>query len=259
MTVSIINLIYLLSSILFIIGLKLLSHPKTAVRGNFVGAVGMFFAVAAALVEKGLAYEYILAGFIVGTAIGVYLSVKVEMTSMPQLVAALNGFGGLASFLVAGAAIMEVLHQGTNLEVLKSYQFTISTAASGIIGAVTLTGSFVAYGKLQGILSEKAVRYPGDQIVKVLFLLGSLVLSYFVVIEPQKIEWYWYVVVVGSILGILLVMPIGGADMPVVIALLNSYSGIAASATGFVLGNNVLIIAGSLVGASGIILTQIMC
>lgn len=259
MTASIINLIYLLSSILFIIGLKLLSHPKTAVRGNFVGAVGMFFAVAAALVEKGLAYEYILAGFIVGTAIGVYLSVKVEMTSMPQLVAALNGFGGLASFLVAGAAIMEVLHQGTNLEVLKSYQFTISTAASGIIGAVTLTGSFVAYGKLQGILSEKAVRYPGDQIVKVLFLLGSLVLSYFVVIEPQKIEWYWYVVVVGSILGILLVMPIGGADMPVVIALLNSYSGIAASATGFVLGNNVLIIAGSLVGASGIILTQIMC
>lgn len=256
---SIINLVYLLSSVLFIVGLKLLSHPKTAVRGNFIGAVGMFFAVAAALVEKGLAYEYILAGFIVGTAIGVYLSVKVEMTSMPQLVAALNGFGGLASFLVAGAAVMEVLHQGTNLEVLKSYQFTVSTAASGIIGAVTLTGSFVAYGKLQGLLSEKAVRYPGDQIVKVLFFVGSIVLSYFVVIEPEKIEWYWYVVVVGSVLGILLVMPIGGADMPVVIALLNSYSGIAASATGFVLGNNVLIIAGSLVGASGIILTQIMC
>ncbi|EMY12623.1 NAD(P) transhydrogenase beta subunit, partial [Leptospira weilii str. Ecochallenge] len=256
---SIINLVYLLSSVLFIVGLKLLSHPKTAVRGNFVGAVGMFFAVAAALVEKGLAYEYILAGFIVGTAIGVYLSVKVEMTSMPQLVAALNGFGGLASFLVAGAAVMEVLHQGTNLEILKSYQFTVSTAASGIIGAVTLTGSFVAYGKLQGLLSEKAVRYPGDQIVKVLFFVGSIVLSYFVVIEPEKIEWYWYVVVVGSVLGILLVMPIGGADMPVVIALLNSYSGIAASATGFVLGNNVLIIAGSLVGASGIILTQIMC
>ncbi|MCG6162214.1 NAD(P)(+) transhydrogenase (Re/Si-specific) subunit beta, partial [Leptospira bandrabouensis] len=125
--------------------------------------------------------------------------------------------------------------------------------------AGNVTGSFVAYGKLQGLLSEKAVRYPGDQIVKVLFFIGSIVLSYYVVIEPEKIEWYWYVVVVGSVLGILLVMPIGGADMPVVIALLNSYSGIAASATGFVLGNNVLIIAGSLVGASGIILTQIMC
>ncbi len=258
-----INLIYLVSSILFIIGLKLLSHPKTAVRGNYTGALGMFLAVLGVFLEYGTIeradISLIGSAILVGTAIGAYIALKVEMTGMPQLVALLNGLGGLASFLVGGNSLMEILHTGKNTELLSNFQFTISTAATGIIGAVTLTGSLVAFGKLQGLISEKAVRYFGDQIVKVLFFLASLYLGYLTVIQPTQIQWYWYVVLVASVLGVLLVMPIGGADMPVVIALLNSYSGLAASATGFVLGNNVLIIAGSLVGASGILLTQIMC
>ncbi|EQA35285.1 NAD(P) transhydrogenase beta subunit [Leptospira inadai serovar Lyme str. 10] len=258
-----INLLYLISSILFIIGLKYLSHPKTAVRGNFIGAIGMFLAVVGVFIEYGKIGQediiWIASGILVGTVIGTYIALKVEMTGMPQLVALLNGFGGLASFLVGGNSLMEILETGKNAELLTNYQFTISTAATGIIGAVTFTGSVIAFGKLQGLVSEKSVRYLGDQIVKILFFAGSLYLGYLNVTQPRAIEWYWYVVIVGSVLGVLLVMPIGGADMPVVIALLNSYSGIAASATGFVLGNNVLIIAGSLVGASGVILTQIMC
>lgn len=258
-----INLIYLVSSILFIIGLKLLSHPKTAVRGNFTGALGMFLAILGVFFEYGTITQgdiiLIASAVLVGTAIGAYIALKVEMTGMPQLVALLNGLGGLASFLVGGNSLMEILETGKNTELLSSFQFTISTAATGIIGAVTLTGSLVAFGKLQGLISEKAVRYFGDQIVKVLFLIGAIYLGYLNVTQPTKLEWYWYVVLVASVLGVLLVIPIGGADMPVVIALLNSYSGLAASATGFVLGNNVLIISGSLVGASGILLTQIMC
>ncbi|PJZ71273.1 NAD synthetase [Leptospira perolatii] len=253
-----VNLIYLVASILFIVGLKLLSHPKTALRGNYAGAVGMLLAVIGVFFEKGaLDLPLIAVGILIGTGIGAYIALKVEMTGMPQMVALLNGLGGLASFLVGGDSLMEEVAK--NSPYLSNLQFTISTAATGIIGAVTLTGSLVAFGKLQGLMPEKSVRYFGDQIVKVLFFVGSIALGYFSVMHPTAIEYYWYIVIVASILGVLLVMPIGGADMPVVIALLNSYSGIAASATGFVLNNNVLIIAGSLVGASGIILTQIMC
>ena len=254
MNTAIVNLSYLIAAVLFINGLKGLSHPKTAVRGNFYGALGMLIAIVVTLLDSNIiSFEYILAGVLLGALLGALLALKIEMTSMPQLVAALNGFGGGASVLVAGAALIEGQSQMTG------YQFTISTALSGLIGGVTLWGSLIAFGKLQGIVTEKAVRYPGEQIVKILLGAGAIALAYMIVMDPGNTDYYWYLIAVSSLLGILLVIPIGGADMPVVVALLNSYSGIAASATGFVLENNVLIIAGSLVGASGIILTRIMC
>ena len=253
---TIVNLIYLLSATLFILGLKGLSHPKNAVRGNIMGAVGMFLAVIVTLVDKQIiSYDLIIIGILTGSIIGTVFALTIKMTAMPQMVGLFNGLGGGASLLVAGAVLLEsaLLQNGPNL------QFTIATAASGLIGAVTLTGSFIAFGKLQGIVTERPVRYKGEQVVKVILLLASLALSVFIVINPQETMYYWILTGVAGLLGIFLVLAIGGADMPIVIALLNSYSGLAAAATGFVLSNSVLIIAGSLVGASGIILTKIMC
>jgi NAD(P) transhydrogenase subunit beta len=177
------------------------------------------------------------------------------MTAMPQLVGMFNGFGGGASLLVAGAVLIETML----LRKRVSVQLTVATALSGLIGAVTFWGSLVAFGKLQGILTEKPIRYRGEQIIKVLLFLGSIVLSVLIVLHPDRIDLYWALVACSSVLGVVLTISIGGADMPVVIALLNSYSGLAAAATGFVLSNTVLIISGSLVGASGIILTRLMC
>ena len=252
----IINFSYLIASVLFIFGLKGLTHPRTAVRGNFLGACGMFLAVVVTLTDKHIvSYEYIILGIIIGSAIGSALAIKIEMTSMPELVALLNGFGGAASIFVAGAALIE----GGSLTNSPVLQLTIATAASGLIGAVTFWGSLVAFGKLQGIISENAVVFSGQQIINALLAVVVLGLSVGVVLHPEVFSLYWVLVGVASILGVLLVIPIGGADMPVVVALLNSYSGLAAAATGFVLSNNVLIITGSLVGASGIILTHIMC
>jgi NAD(P) transhydrogenase subunit beta len=247
---------YLVASVLFIVGLKNLAHPKTAVRGNALGALGMFIAIVVTLLDQNiLSYEYIVAGIIIGSLIGIVLAAKIQMTAMPQLVALLNGFGGLASVLVAGAALLEILEQGEFIE----YSFSITTGLSAAIGAITFSGSMIAFGKLQGLVTEKAVRYPGDQIVKAIFLISILSLGGYFVYQPANPDLYWIISGISLFLGIILVLPIGGADMPVVISLLNSYSGIAASMNGFVLDNNVLIISGSLVGASGIILTQIMC
>ncbi|HIQ30800.1 MAG TPA: NAD(P)(+) transhydrogenase (Re/Si-specific) subunit beta [Aquifex aeolicus] len=247
-----INLAYLLSASLFILGLKGLSHPKTAVRGNLLGALGMFIAVLVTLLDSGIAnLSLILAGLLLGGAIGTVLALKVEMTAMPQLVALFNGLGGGASVLVAGTALGKSPFPDP---------FLTSTAViSGIIGAVTFFGSGVAFGKLQGLIKEKPIRYGGEQVVKGLFALGSVALGVYLVLSPGQ-EWvYWFVVALSSVLGVLLTIAIGGADMPVVIALLNSYSGLAAASAGFVLQNNALIISGSLVGASGIILTNLMC
>lgn len=253
----IVKIAYLIASALFIIGLKNLSHPRTAVRGNALGALGMFLAVVVTLLDKNIiSYEIIVVGIIIGTLIGMLLSAKIQMTAMPQLVAILNGFGGLASVLVAGAALFEMFEDGSSGLIP---QFTVSTSLSALIGAVTFSGSLIAFGKLQGLVTEKAVRYPGDQVVKAIFFLASFAVAGYFVFDPTYPNLYWTLCGLGIILGVLLVVPIGGADMPVVISLLNSYSGIAASMNGFVLDNNVLIIAGSLVGASGIILTQIMC
>lgn len=247
---------YLIASVLFIVGLKNLSHPKTAVRGNTLGALGMLIAIAVTLLDKEIiGFEYIIAGVILGSLIGIILAKQIQMTAMPQLVALLNGFGGIASVLVAGAALLEALKLGSNIDPT----FSVSTSLSAAIGAVTFSGSMIAFGKLQGVVTEKAVRYPGDQIVKAFTLLAVLSIGGYFVYEPTNTDLYWIISGIGIFLGLILVLPIGGADMPVVISLLNSYSGIAASMNGFVLDNNVLIISGSLVGASGIILTQIMC
>jgi len=261
MSSGLVNIAYLIAASLFIFGLKGLTHPRTAVRGNLLGALGMLLAVVITLLDQSIiGYEIIIAGIVVGGGIGAVLAVRIKMTDMPQLVAIFNGFGGLASILVAGAALLEVaVLTGTSSAIAINAQFSISTFASGFIGAITFWGSLVAFGKLQGLTNDGSVRYPGDQIVKVVLTIVILVLGYMMVMYPDSSIPYWLMVIVASVLGILFVIPIGGADMPVVVALLNSFSGLAAAATGFVLFNSVLIVAGTLVGASGIILTIIMC
>lgn len=256
MTAFLINAGYLVAAVLFIFGLKGLTHPRTAVRGNLLGACGMLLAIVITLMDRNIVgFEVILIGLVIGAAIGAVLAVKIEMTAMPELVALFNGFGGIASVLVAGAALIEgTLGSGTPL-----IQVSVAIAASGLIGAVTFWGSLVAFGKLRGLINENAVLFSGQQVINAALAIIALALSAGVVIDPANILLYGLLVAVASILGVLLVIPIGGADMPVVVALLNSYSGLAAAATGFVLSNNVLIITGSLVGASGLILTQIMC
>lgn len=268
---TLINVAYLIASIVFILGLKGLTHPRTAVRGNLMGAIGMLIAVVVTLFSKEIVSPtYIAIGLAVGSLIGIVLAAKIEMTSMPELVAIFNGFGGLASILVAGAALYTATGS-TGLDPVDralaatgvtsvSLTLVIATVVSGIIGAITFTGSLVAFAKLKEIKAiSKMKGVPGQQVVNALLAAGSIGIGAWVTMEPSSVETYWILVGVASVLGIMLVIPIGGADMPVVIALLNSYSGLAAAATGFVLQNNVLIVAGSLVGASGLILTRIMC
>lgn len=261
MSSGLVNIAYLVAASLFIFGLKGLTHPRTAVRGNQLGALGMLLAIVITLLDQSIVgYGIILAGIVVGGGIGAVLAVKIKMTDMPELVALFNGFGGLASILVAGAALLEVSFlQGTSGTIALNAQFSISTFASGLIGAVTFFGSVVAFGKLQGKINDGAVRYPFDQAVKILLAIIILVFGYLMVMYPDSSSPYWIMVILASVLGVLFVIPIGGADMPVVVALLNSFSGLAAAAAGFVLFNSVLIVAGTLVGASGIILTIIMC
>ena len=258
---TLIKLAYLVAAVLFIFGLKGLTHPRTAVRGNLLGALGMLVAVVATLVDQELlqhpaGYWLIGIGLVIGAVIGAMLAVKIQMTAMPQMVALVNGFGGGASVLVAGAELV------THTPLKESVDSTIATGLlAGVIGAVTFWGSLVAFAKLQEYQTfKKPLVYPGRQPLNA--LLGAVVLLLLVlgVLFPDHAWWiYFLLAVVASVLGVTLVNPIGGADMPVVIALLNSYSGLAACATGFVLGNTVLIIAGALVGASGLILTSVMC
>ncbi|MFQ5876924.1 MAG: NAD(P)(+) transhydrogenase (Re/Si-specific) subunit beta [Acidobacteriota bacterium] len=256
MSQALINLAYLLAATLFILGLKGLASPRTAVRANLMGAAGMLIAIVVTLADRGIiSYTLILAGLAIGAAVGVLLALTVQMTAMPQMVALLNGFGGVASALVAGAALIEAVGTGPAPDA----RFTVATVASGLIGAVTFWGSLVAFGKLQGLLPARPVQLPAHQAINAVLVLAALGLGGWLVVDPAELGVYGGVVAVASVLGLLSVLPIGGADMPVVITLLNSYSGLAACATGFVLGNNVLIISGSLVGASGIILTRIMC
>jgi NAD(P) transhydrogenase subunit beta len=252
---SIIKLIYLLAAVLFIVGLKNMAHPRTAVRGNLLGAAGMLLALVVTLLDPtigGTGLWLVAGGILIGGGVGGVLAQKIEMTAMPQLVALFNGFGGGASVLVAGAELLRPSEGAVDV--------LIATAASGIIGAVTFWGSLVAFAKLQEFKSfKKPFAYPGQQPLNALLGLILLLIIVGFVAWSGHGGLYLLLVVLASVLGVLLVNPIGGADMPVVIALLNSYSGLAAAATGFVIDNNVLIIAGSLVGASGIILTQLMC
>jgi len=315
------NLAYLLAAVLFILDLKWMAHPRTAVRGNVVGAAAMGLAILATLLgNPPQSWTYILIGVVVGTVIGAVSAVKVKMTAMPEMVGLFNGFGGGASVLVAGSALVAAYGAIATGAVEDDMQMLIATVASGLIGSVTFFGSYVAFGKLAeflavkwklrlgqkvikygfslvcvvgaawyalpaailadgasgmdralgvgillsgvligGILLRKKDRFPGMDAVKWLSAIVSVGLGVAVVLDPENFLLYWLLVGVSGVLGVLLTLSIGGADMPVVIALLNSYSGIAAAATGFVIGNSVLIVSGSLVGASGIILTSIMC
>jgi NAD(P) transhydrogenase subunit beta len=244
---------YLIASVLFILGIKNLSSPKTARKGNLYSAIGMFIAVVVTLIDKRIiSYEWIILGIITGSVIGSVMALKVKMTAMPQMVGLLNGFGGGASALVA-------LSEYYKLTSLMPLQTSVTVVLSIMIGSVTFSGSMIAFGKLQGIVSGRSIRFPMQNLINVLLIVFALAISVIAVINPEDILFYLGIAAIALLLGVLLVIPIGGADMPVVISLLNSYSGIAAAMTGFVLQNNMLIIAGALVGASGFILTDIMC
>ena len=246
-------ILYLIAAIAFIIGLKRLGSPRTARRGNMISGAGMALAVVVTLVAADrVSWAVLTAGAIVGSLIGAVLALRVKMTAMPQMVAAFNGFGGLASALVVGAEFLKTEGRLVPVEVI------LTMILSVFIGAVTFTGSMVAYAKLQGLLSGSPITYAGQKIANALLFAGILGFAVWAQATQQSLPF----LVVGLIslgLGVLVVIPIGGADMPVVIALLNSLSGMAAAATGFVIDNSALVIAGALVGASGIILSLLMC
>jgi len=256
-----INLGYLAAAVLFIFGIKGMTTPKTAVRGNQLSAIGMLVAVVAALLDHDVVrFEFIIIGVLVGGAIGALIAKKVAMTDMPEMVASLNGIGGGASLLVAAANYLESQKLADMGQFTASYDWSLAVILSILIGAVTLTGSFVAVGKLKGKIGDSSKVMLFKAIVKLCFLILIGGAAYFAIVDPLNSDMLVAgLIVVCLILGVSLVMPIGGADMPVVVSLLNSYSGLAGAAAGFVLGNNGLIITGSLVGASGIILTTIMC
>ena len=243
------NLFYLLSAICFILGLKRLSHPKTARSGNLLAAIGMLIAIAATLASSNvLDFKLIALGVGIGSVIGLLFATRVQMTEMPQMVAIFNGLGGAASAFVASS------------EFFKISDLSIIICVSVFIGTLTFSGSFIAFGKLQGLISGKAITFKGQQILNILFFSAIIILvsiNNFDFIQVNNT--FYFVVLLAFLLGVGLTIPIGGADMPVVISLLNSYSGIAAAATGFLIDNQALIISGSLVGASGLILTNIMC
>lgn len=258
-----IEITYLIASILFIFGIKFLGSPKTARKGNLFAAIGMFLAIAATLLDQQvLTFEWIIIGALAGSIAGIIMATKTPMTGMPQMVGMLNGFGGGASILVA---LSEYFKKNPNYPVDTGAVFNlpinqaIAIILSILIGGVTFTGSMIAFGKLQGLVTGKVVKYPMQHTMNALLFLGVIAAGVYVVMFPAMINIVLIITAVSLLLGVLLVLPIGGADMPVAISLLNSYSGLAGSMTGFVLGNNVLIIAGALVGASGIILTMIMC
>ena len=247
-----IDIAYLIAACLFVLGIKGLTKPKTAVRGNLLAAAGMGVAAVVTLLNEHIVtYEVIIAGVVVGGLIGAIMAKKVQMTSMPQMIALLNGFGGGASFAVASAEFF----RGSANDTVS----IIATGAAVLIGAVTLTGSLVAFAKLQELIDGQPMGFPGMKLVNAILFIGSLVGIGYLVVNPGNEIVFWSLVAAAMVLGLFLVLPIGGADMPVVIALPNSYSGVAASAAGFVMGNSALIITGSLVGASGLILTSIMC
>lgn len=249
---DVIGLGYLVAAALFILGLKGLGKPRTSVRGNQLGATGMLIAVLVTLFDNEIVSFWQLGlGVAIGTAVGVLLAMRVEMTSMPQLVALFNGFGGLASVLVAAASFFEAVGRDTD-----DLQLNIAAALTAFIGAVTFTGSIIAFTKLQEVWGGIVV--PGARIVNLALLAAAIAFGVLMVANPDERLWFWLLVAAAGVLGVTATSPIGGADMPVVIALLNSLSGLAASAAGFVLDNALLIVAGALVGASGLILTAIM-
>jgi NAD(P) transhydrogenase subunit beta len=249
-----INFAYVVSAALFIFGLKFLSSPATARRGNLISALGMLIAIVVTLLAQGLDYKWIVAGMLIGGVVGLVAAYKVEMTAMPEMVALFNGFGGIASLLLAWSEY----HQHPEMSIF----IAIVASLSAFIGGVTFTGSMVAFGKLSGKITQQAVVFSGQHLINAAILIAAVAAAVLFAMNPGSgIGYALFVllVLVAFGFGVTSVIPIGGADMPVVISLLNSYSGLAACAAGFVISNNILIVAGSLVGASGIILTNIMC
>jgi NAD(P) transhydrogenase subunit beta len=263
---TVVPIIYLLSTVLFIFGIKQLAKVKTARRGNAIAAVGMLLAIIGALLELGIVdYRWIVGGMLVGTVIGAAFAIRVQMTSMPEMVALFNGFGGIASALVATSVYWNVVVQrgaaGTVYEAL-GIDEAITVMLSILIGSITFTGSLVALLKLQGKLKKgQPILLPARHYITFGLLFASFAFGGLAIAAAagDSVVWVLALSAVSLILGILLTIPIGGADMPVVVSLLNSYSGLAASMAGFVIGNPLLIIAGAMVGAAGLILTQIMC
>jgi NAD(P) transhydrogenase subunit beta len=253
-------LVWLVGAVTFILALKFLASPASARRGNQLGAAGMAlvilwtFATVPGMLDN---WWILLVGGLVGSVIGVLGARRVPMTAMPQMVAIFNGAGGGAAAVVAVAEFLR--DTGEHPGELLSLPFMIATLLGAVIGAVSLTGSIIAFGKLQGIVAARPVKYPGSQVVTAVLLLGLLAIGVYVAAITNSVPLFLLFCGLALVLGIQLVMPIGGADMPVVVSLLNSYTGIAVAATGFVLGNYALLIAGTLVGASGAILTQLMC
>lgn len=253
MTNQLIDVAYLVAAVLFMVGLKRLSSPATARFGNIFSMLGMAVAVAATLFKHEiLSFNLILVGVVIGSVIGGVAAKKVKMTAIPEMVALFNGCGGAASALVA---ISEYHRLSPDIGLF----LTVVLMLSIIIGSVTFTGSIVAFGKLQGLISGRPIVYTGQQIVNAALALAMIAFAVAVYYQPADVRVFYGAVAIALVLGVLLVIPIGGADMPVVVSLLNSYSGLAVSMTGFVLSNNALIIVGSLVGAAGLILTKIMC
>ena len=246
---------YLVAAVLFILGLKGLARPRTAVRGNLLGASGMLIAIVVTLLDRAiLSFSLLAIGLAVGCVVGAGLATRIRMTAMPQLVALFNGLGGGASVLVGAASFLQAVGEGRESEDLSA-----AAALTVAIGAITFSGSVIAFTKLQelpvgGFSQTPLVRGINMAGLAIVITLGAVLVA-----RPADEVWLWSAIGVSLLLGITVVTPIGGADMPVVIALLNSFSGLAAAGTGFVLDNSLLVIAGSLVGASGLILTQIMC
>jgi H+-translocating NAD(P) transhydrogenase subunit beta len=252
-------LVWLVASVSFILALKFLASPRTARTGNLLGAAGMALVIGWTFVSTPGMFEnwwIIVVGGVVGSIAGVLGARRVPMTAMPQMVAIFNGAGGGAAALVAVAEFLRDadLHPGELLPLA----FVVATLLGAIIGSVSLTGSVVAWGKLQGVIAGRPVKYPGSQVVTALLFVALIAIAVYIAAFDPGVPLFLLFVVLALVLGVQLVMPIGGADMPVVVSLLNSYTGIAVAATGFVLNNYALLIAGTLVGASGAILTQLM-
>ena len=252
---NLINVAYIIAAILFIMGIKMLGSASTAVRGNRISSLGMLLAVVVTLLRSGLDYQFIILGLIVGGIIGLIAAKRVKMTGMPELVALFNGFGGMASLLVGWS------------EFEKSLEFNwflyLVVCIAILIGGITFSGSIIAYLKLSGKIGGSAVVFPLQKFINLLIMAGAIFVGLLLVLNTNIINnnsiLVWILIALALLVGVLGVIPIGGGDMPVVIALLNSFSGLGAAAAGFVITNTVLVVAGCLVGASGLILSIIMC
>ena len=257
---------YLIASITFILGLKMLSHPMTARKGNMVAAVGMAIAIFGTIFlyknNEGLAlgnYAWIFGGLIIGTVIGAFAAKKVKMTDMPQMVSLFNGMGGACAALISIVEFKHLMHAAETTQSAPDAITLLIIMAGLIIGSVSFTGSMIAWAKLDGRLNDYA--FPGQHIVNILLLLSAVVITTMMIMSGnvQSAEYFYIVLSLAAVYGILFVLPIGGADMPVVISLLNSFTGVAAACGGFLYDNKAMLTGGILVGAAGTLLTVLMC